>query len=271
MFFGLTILGQQTENSPCSFENPYNVFENGLQSSSEHTQVVANDFIVSAGNSFVLSEMIFNFITSDDITLVDVAYYMDDGGVPGTKIGMQDDIIPVSSIDIGDFGLIVMRVTLDVDDFTFTALNNTDTPFWISIVCTNASGDDLSFWEITTATQESNPSAINDDNMGWELYDHGDGSVWDGVYEFIGDCILETEENFVTELELYPNPVKNFVTVNLSNSEILKSVVIYNISGKRKKVSFIGATIDLSEVASGFYILEVVVNEVIYRHNIIKS
>jgi len=258
------------ENAPCSFENPYNIFENGLQSSSEHTQVVANDFVVNAGNVFILEEMIFNFFTSDNITFVDVRYYMDEGGIPGTQIGNEEDIVPTSCIDIGDFGLIVHRVTLDVQDFDFTAQSDADTTFWVSIVCTNAAGDDLCFWEITTATQEGNPSAVNDNNMGWESYDPGNGSVWDGVYEFMGECTLSTNDYRLSTLVAYPNPTSDKINLVIPNSLGITSIGLYDITGKQMDLTIANNVLDVSNLPNGLYILKVATDDGVASHKVVK-
>ena len=68
------------------------------------------------------------------------------------------------------------------------------------------------------------------------------------------------EEDFAKYLFVYPNPANDIVTVK-ANPEKIKSVVFYNAVGKKVK-SANAEVIDVSDLASGIYLLEVTsVNE----------
>lgn len=272
----LPSFGQQSnldepDFNPCSAMNPSNFFENGLQSSSQGTRIVANDFMVEAGNVFTINRIIFNFFTTDAIVAVEVAYYEDNNGVPGVEIGAVNNIDPVSSIDIGDFGLVIHEVIIDLPDFDFVAQPDEDTTFWVSITANNASGDDFCYWEITTASLAGNPIAFNDNGAGWESYDSGGGPPWDGVYEFIGDCLLNSEDAAISEFEIYPNPVTDWLYIVSPNSEEIKDMTLYDISGKQMEVSANSNALDVSQLPKGFYILKVTSEEGITSHKVVKK
>lgn len=272
----LQSFGQQSnldepDFDPCSSMNPSNFFENGLQSSSIGTRIVANDFVVRAGDVFTINRIIFNFFTTDAIVAVEVAYYNDDNGVPGTEIGAVNNIDPVSSIDIGDFGLVIHEVIIDLPDFDFVAQPDEDTTFWVSITANNASGDDVCYWEISTVSLAGNPSAFNDNGAGWEQYDNGGGPPWDGVYEFIGDCLLDSEDATISEFKVFPNPATDQLHIVTSNSIEISNMTLYDIAGKQMDVSSINNTLDVSQLPIGFYILKIISEEGVTSRKVVKK
>ena len=109
LFMWIPISGQkihliESEFNPCSAINPTNSFENGLQSSSQATRIVANDFVVQAGNTFTINGIIFNFFTTDEIVAIDVAYYEDMVGFLVPKLDLLKISIlfpPLTSVILG--------------------------------------------------------------------------------------------------------------------------------------------------------------------------
>lgn len=256
---------------PCSAMNPSNFFENGLQSSAQSTRMVANDFVVEAGAVFTINQIIFNFFTTDAIVAVEVAYYEDNNGIPGAEIGAVENIDPVSSIDIGEFGVVIHEVTINLPDFDFVAQPNMDTTFWVSILAANATGDDFCYWETSTATLEGNPVAFNDNGAGWEQYDNGSGPPWDGVYEYIGNCLLNSGDQMISKFMVYPNPVTDQLHLVIPNSEEITSMALFDISGKQMDVTNTVNSLDVSKLPNGFYILKVVSEEGTLSHKVVKQ
>jgi len=60
-------------------------------------------------------------------------------------------------------------------------------------------------------------------------------------------------------LVVYPNPAKDSVIIQ--SDELIQDVVIYTINGERIGGELIGNTVDVSQLASGTYLIKVVTNE----------
>jgi hypothetical protein len=77
----------------------------------------------------------------------------------------------------------------------------------------------------------------------------------DSTYHFV-DMVIKRE------LKIYPNPTRGQITVDIPDTENLKSgeLVVYNLTGQtmeRKKVTSPSMQLDISSSASGIYILHV--------------
>jgi len=68
--------------------------------------------------------------------------------------------------------------------------------------------------------------------------------------------LLSTQESNLTSFSLYPNPATNTLTIDLSQSEILQNVTIYNSLGQ-EVLSSTQFTIAISSLSKGVYIVEV--------------
>ena len=100
----------------CSESNPGNAFENGLRTSRDSLDIVANDLTVLAcQDSFSLEQITATFFSNGNIVDVDVAYYADAAGVPGALIGSETGVVPSSDVIVGsNFGFDVHEIVLDV-------------------------------------------------------------------------------------------------------------------------------------------------------------
>ena len=115
------------------------------------------------------------------------------------------------------------------------------------------------------------PSAINDNGSGWEIYDSGTGQVFDGVYEFGGECVLSIEGNMLPKLVIHPNPTSDIINLVIPNSEEIISMTLYDISGKQMDVTRTANAIDVSNLPNGLYILKITSEEGVVSRKIIKS
>ncbi len=72
---------------------------------------------------------------------------------------------------------------------------------------------------------------------------------------------LSTNENQITDLAIFPNPIEgNFVTIE-TQLDGLKEIQVFNVSGKKVLDTTIdGNTLDVSSFNSGFYMLKVTIN-----------
>jgi len=181
--------GENTKDSPknlCDHSNPSNAFENGYNCSSNSDYRLANDFIVSADENFILSQITAYIFSHSAISSVSALYYSDDAGMPGTEIGNQLSIVPTSQVIIGDnFGYDLYEVVLDLTGFEFSGQSGSETTYWIELIVTNDDAAADIYWEVTSASTVGNESA--------QVLALGDPWTYtagfDGVYTFSGDCV----------------------------------------------------------------------------------
>ncbi len=174
----------------CSQSNPSNAFEDGRGCSANNSWTVANDVIVAADESFMLRQIEANIMvtTGASFSNVDVFYYADNSGVPGTLLGSQLGVLPTSETVIGSaFGLDVKHVVLDVIPFTFIGQSGSAKTYWIGLQTTDSSGGNA-FWEDTSASAVGDPLAF-DDGTGYIIPD----ATLDGVYTFSGTCLTSCD------------------------------------------------------------------------------
>lgn len=248
------------EEDPCSFVVPHNAFENGLMSTTEGDRVVANDLIVPVNENFALNQIKVDFFLDDEefIDHADISYLEDNNGVPGAVIGTLTDVVPdVAYISGTVFGFHIWFFTFDIPTFTFVGQPDEETRYWISVTVTDTSGSDFVYWETTTATLKGLPSAIKDSGSDWEIYDSGDGFIYDGVAEFNGECFLSSPDQELSDISLYPNPASDKIYLEVSNSEESYQADLYNAIGERIEVPLIDNTLDVSQLSTGLYFVKV--------------
>jgi len=110
--------------------------------------------------------------------------------------------------------------------------------------------------------------------VGYPIFENPNGYVSiDSTMYFSSDCasVLVDELNSETVL-IYPNPAKNYITVNLNGLEETSSILkIYDLSGKlvfEKQYSYI-TTIDVSDFSNGVYTLEVSTSDKVVRSKVV--
>jgi hypothetical protein len=96
-------------------------------------------------------------------------------------------------------------------------------------------------------------------------------------HESISDVVIDgtnlgTEDNTIEGFTYYPNPAES--TLNLSSLDIIESVAIFNILGQRvidQNVNSTTSELNVSDLATGTYILKVSVNGQIGTYKILKK
>src|SRR5690554_5081976 len=168
----------------CSEENPNDgTFENGFNVSSTTAFKTANDLTVAAGENFTLTNITASIFANGGIANVDVVYYDDMGGLPGTEIGSETAVTIDSQNVIGtNFGFDVNEIELSVTPFTFDGQEGSDTTYWIELSVTDGGATGSVFWVVTSSTSVGHDAAQFDG--GWTI--NADGM--DGVYIWEGDC-----------------------------------------------------------------------------------
>lgn len=171
------------EDVSCSEENPNDfTFESGLNCSSQAQFKSANDLTVAADTDFTLENITASIMCNNSIQTVNVNYYEDAGGFPGTMIGTESSVIINSQTIIGNnLGYDIHELKATVTPFTFPGQAGVPTTYWIELSISDGSSG-LVYWVITTSSMIGNPALVYD--SGWQVYD----PTWDGVYIWEGNC-----------------------------------------------------------------------------------
>ncbi|QAA80657.1 BspA family leucine-rich repeat surface protein [Aequorivita sp. H23M31] len=174
-------LGGGTVN--CSEENPNDfTFEDGYNCSSDYIFKTANDLTVAADDNFTLEHITASIMANNPILTVNVNYYDDASGLPGTLIGSENSVSIDSQTIIGSgSGYDVHELQMTVTPFTFPGQSGAPTTYWIELSISDGSGGFV-FWVATTSSMIGHPLALYDG--GWTIPDLSK----DGVYIWEGTC-----------------------------------------------------------------------------------
>ena len=91
-------------------------------------------------------------------------------------------------------------------------------------------------------------------------YNDGNGYRSGHVRVFDLSTLLSANKQVIKSFNLYPNPTKNQVTIQLENTTELQNVTIYNNLGQQVLTSK-KSVIDTSKLASGLYLVEIETNK----------
>ncbi|WP_298537125.1 T9SS type A sorting domain-containing protein [uncultured Algibacter sp.] len=90
--------------------------------------------------------------------------------------------------------------------------------------------------------------------------------VYHDIWEFT-PIALHTKSNSIVTTKIYPNPAQNFI--HIDSREPIKEVKIYSINGSLIK-NTINSRINISNLPSGLYFIDVLINTKIVRKKFIK-
>src|SRR5690606_33053923 len=200
---------------PCEEENPNDfTFENGVNCSSAASFKTANDVTVAAGEKFTLKNITASIFANGGITNVDVFYFDDAAGLPGTQIGSEASATITAQNVIGNnFGFDVNEIELSVTPFVFQGQAGVPTTYWIQLSVTDGSASGSVFWVVTSSSMVGNPTALFDG--GWTIWD----PAFDGVYIWEGDCApLGVANNALAGFNFYPNPTNEIMHLSASKN-----------------------------------------------------
>jgi hypothetical protein len=230
----------------CDFDNPNDgTFENGYNCSSATAFQTANDLDVAAGGDFTLNQITASIFANGGIASVDVIYYDNNAGLPGTEIGSELGLTPSSQAVIGNnFGIDVNEIVLDLTPVVFT-----EGKYWVELSVTDTGGTGTVFWVITTSTSMGEPVA--NFNNGWAYPD----STMDGVVTFSGECSGGGSGGGATEIvldcsNLGENVIDVVVTDASGNSSSCQATVV--VSDVTAPVLVCGPSEDVTTVTVDF-------------------
>lgn len=279
---------------PCSQDQPTVDLSGGasvIDGVSNGGQTVANDFILSADTELFTSEgMTLSLLTTEGGTFesIEIAFYEDNAGVPGTQVGATLNITPTSQ-DVTVEGELSTGVPYElrnvVLDFPSTQVflgNGTSeqTIYWVSAVGNPVSPSTLVGWENvnsgSTPIIGSSIAFMNSDTEGaFVIGQNENGTFSDGVFMISGECTggaLKSDEKLASQVSLYPNPVNNLLNVTVPSSIQIEGATMYDILGKGTQVEVsANNTINTSSLASGVYLLTINTNEGNITKKVVKQ
>ena len=268
MEFGIDPIGGG--GGACDEENPNDgTFENGFNCSSAAAFMTANDVTVAADENFTLENITASIFANGGISNVDVNYYDDAAGLPGSLIGSEASVTIDNQAVIGsNFGFDVNEVEMSVTPFTFNGQAGVPTTYWIELSVTDGGATGSVFWVVTSSTAIGNPTA-QFDGAAWGIPD----PLMDGVYIWSGTCdSLGVSDNALAGFSYYPNPATE--VLSLKSASNIESVSLFNLLGQQVISTEIGATtsdINLSGLTAGTYIMKVTVDGQTGTYKVLKN
>lgn len=256
----------------CAEVNPPNdwYFEDAYRINDGYA--TANDLTVDPGKKFTLENITFFLATDEPPATVNLEYYEDDAGLPGTLIGSENNATIKNYEVIGSTeGQVtgIYQVDVETDPFVFEGQESSSTTYWISAKIENTQGTSV-FWVGIADQSVGHPLALNDGTSDW----YHPRSDFDGTYVFNGTCddLLGVNDHEVTLVTVYPNPTTGIL--NIESKEEIDRIQVYNLLGQQvmnRQMDTANGTIDLSHLQKGVYILKTEIDNKTETFKVIKD
>ena len=178
---------------------------------------------------------------------------------------------------------LVLHVALTQSHITQSWQGQTHLEYVSRIMTPDATGTPI---DLSTATQVSVPLTFNFNtiwggsiaNHDFELVawvqDLDTKEVVDATKIDLASILLNVDENNInSEINIFPNPTKDYITVVLKN-DIQQNITICDIKGQElinKKITSKINEIDISNLASGIYYIKITNNKTVEVRKIIKE
>ncbi|GLB53075.1 hypothetical protein NBRC110019_21150 [Neptunitalea chrysea] len=140
----------------------------------------------------------------------------------------------------------------DTDEILATPLYEASSPNTYSFSVTIPSSASVGVYTMRLWNREANSNPGTDPCGSYNYGTYADYSI-----TLVDNLAVESVNNFT--LETYPNPVKDYFTINTDT--LIESVAVYTITGQQIKTQYVDATkaqIDMKNIASGVYFVRVV-------------
>ncbi|UKN00971.1 T9SS type A sorting domain-containing protein [Paracrocinitomix mangrovi] len=241
--------------------------KNGYTSSA----AAGSDMVKVGNDNFEQQSAILHFNTApmdDTYQLVRASIFIKRDSLNGSNLTAEDLTLAIKS---GNFGA---TDSPEVDDYS-------DNGDFQAVACTygslNADGNYLRIDVPTDMFQYFNTTGTTEFKLAYTISD----STRILGFENIGDDILMdleyTQNPFATvsdlkteDLKLYPNPTKDVLNIQAANK--FTNARIYNTSGQLvKNMTLQGTAIDVQDLKSGIYIIELVNGDEVSRSRFVKE
>lgn len=175
-----------------------------------------------------------------------------------TKVNMKVDASQMESLSLS-FDLKQTAET-DVKNSRFRVMINGEQT-GIDITPETLDQDIYTSHEFDLTPYVGGPVYISLQHIGKSSYNTGDQAILDNI-KLNGVLLVDTKNFELTGLKLYPNPVKDIVT--LENTDVISAIEIYNISGQKlfsQQYTLNQVQLDLSAYSDGIYFIKAICNE----------
>lgn len=201
-------------------------------------------------------------------TNVDINLYssntedLSDPNLEMTLVGTQT--FPVFDINNNSFLFINVEATIPageilvVEIFVPNSGASTNENFYLGI---NNAGH-------TKPTYIKAPNCDVEEYMNTVLLGEGDQAY---IMTVTGQETLSVNQNEINKIEVFPNPVDNQLNINLPANLVLNEALLIDMNAKVQNVSLEGGVMDVSNIASGQYMLRLDTNSGIFIHKVIKK
>jgi len=176
--FGICGDEEPEPSNECDFNVPSNNFENGHGFLELVT--IANDFQVQPNSTFTVNSFEFNTMELSPSTAVNLTFYENNNGAPGTIIESLPGLVPTTT-NIGTaFTFPVNKHVITFDTPKVFEGGTDGTTYWISIKVTNTGNV---YWESTSVLGSNFVGKISeDDGITWNSI----SGTWDSVMKLSG-------------------------------------------------------------------------------------
>ena len=241
LLFGDCSGGGGGEGTACSQEVFSNNFEGG-GGNLNNTVEIADDFVVYAGSDFTVNQVTVNIINNGGFNDVVVAFYENDGGLPGAQVGSFQTVVPSSSTVIGTaFGRGVNRIVLDISPVTLNSDPNDDLHYWLGIETPNPiDGASDAYYEATSIPGPNFMSALDVADGGFFTNEWGHQS---NIFKVDGLCAGEVIECDNTDYVAVGLPV-NIDGDNSSTADCENEPNLVTVTAEGQNVIGVNSTIE---------------------------
>jgi len=261
-----TALGDYTMNvivEECFLieEPDFDCFQgDGLEGNSEESYNIsaamsfrtADDFTVTDDTTMSIQQISLSIMAPSEITSVDFNILNDNSGHPGSVNQTLTGILPTEqNISGTSFGLYRYWVVFDLP----TPIDLEAGTYWLNPIATTADNSPEIYWEITSTGTTGNAYHLSSDSGATWTADADGGNT---VFFVAGEC----EELGVSDINsfnftYYPNPVKNYLTIDAMKN--IEDISVHNMAGQSvlQGVKAVDGKVNMSNLPPGVYVFRV--------------
>ncbi len=250
---------------------PDNNFENWLKSNGYDD--VMDDYVLTANINTLISldihgENITDLTGIEDFIALEELYLYNNNlenidlfsNIALTELSCGNNHL--STLDVSNNTLLTM---LACSSNNLTSLNLSLNS---NLTSMNCSGNELEELDIKNgnntniiifnASSNSSLSCINVDNAAYSTTNWTNIDTTSTFVETVAECAAlgTSSETFEMGINLYPNPVTNLLTIEISNDIQLEKVSLFDIMGKQIRIEENSTTISFEYLPSGIYLIK---------------
>jgi len=251
----------------------------GTYAAEDFTLASATEITTVTVDGFVNSEDLINIVSA-----VNLYIYTDNAGLPsgdpnqiGTGVIEIIDLAPTSPALTITVDAVTGNevISIDITQATGSTQTLTAGTYWLSVVPETPDTAPRWNWFASTATFGTNAVLFDDGNFGgfgWTTLDPGLGLSFGDLNFSIEGNVLSIKEERLSKIKLTPNPADNIVEIkDLPLGIEDYTIKIYTITGKKVYESNNTERIDIGNLNSGIYMLNISTKNTSTTKKLIKN